>query len=178
MQITVWVLVGAPLPMHIQSTLIGELPPSSRCYCQRWLKKNPSLGNRVAYSNRTVCSPPGGVRRGEKSGLPLGVPGISWKCSAALLEGTEAKAVHGSMEWCTLRFLALATAYKWVSFSLTSSASLVGDSSQSGRVPLSTCRCGFGCGRLGSGVMSCRRRCRKKREKEGVLNEIGRDVNP
>lgn len=61
MQITVWVLVGAPLPMHTQSTLIGELPPSSRCYCQWWLKMNPSLGNRVAYSNRTVCSPPGGV---------------------------------------------------------------------------------------------------------------------
>lgn len=49
----------------------------------------------------------------------------------------------------------LATSYKWVSFSPTISASLVGGSLLA---PPSTLSWALGCGRLGSGVMSCRRR--------------------
>lgn len=70
-----------------------------------------------------------------------------------------------------------ATPYKWVSFSPKVSPSFTGEGPLSWPVPPSRCRCCLGCGRLGSGVMSCRRRCGEKKKRGGVVGERGKDVS-
>lgn len=71
----------------------------------------------------------------------------------------------------------LATSYKWVSFSPVISPSFVGEGPQSWLVPRSRHRCCLGCGRLGSGVVSCCRRCGEKKERVGATGEKGKAVS-
>lgn len=90
-----------------------------------------------------------------------GHPQTSQKFSAGLCKGQRQRlsaivaltAVPGSVAtWL------LAMSYKWVSFSPTISPSFIGEGPQSWLVPPSRYRCCLGCGRLGSGVVSCCRR--------------------
>lgn len=71
----------------------------------------------------------------------------------------------------------LATSYKWVSFSPTISPSFVGEGPPSWPLPPSRYRCCLGCGRLGSGVVSCCRRCGEKKEQMGATSEKGKDIS-
>lgn len=103
-----------------------------------------------------------------------GCPRTAQSFSARLQEGAEVKLSAGDTRATWLP----GTSYKCVSFSPAMRPSLSGVGPQSRLLPPSRQRCLLGCGRLGSGVTSCRRRCGEKRASVVLLAREAKTICP
>lgn len=105
---------------------------------------------------------------------PEGLPTDSTEFLGKAAGGGRGEAVR----WDTRATWLPGTSYKCVSFSPAMRPSLSGVGPQSRLLPPSRQRCLLGCGRLGSGVTSCRRRCGEKRASVVLLAREAKTICP